>query len=163
KVTSSTIGQRIGSTTRQTDDAIGTQTSQRENFTIDLAGDLGRYSAECVVAVGMLTIKSAIGTRTIDAGASAGLPEENNASGVQARDPAARSQEEAVSKGTEVAFGKRRPRGRPFQCMKMLSERRKSGSGRQQLPVLGQNDCIDGVNGAIRRDEIRLRDAGPID
>jgi hypothetical protein len=50
--------------------------SQRENFTIDLAGDLGRYSAECVVAVGMLTIKSAIGTRTIDAGASAGLPEE---------------------------------------------------------------------------------------
>ena len=45
----------------------------------------------------------------------------------------------------------------------MLSERRSSGSGRQQLPVLGQNDCIDGVNGAIRRDEIRLRDAGPID
>jgi hypothetical protein len=57
---------------------------------------------------------------------------------------------------------KTRPRERGLQCTKVLSSRRSSGSGRQQMPVLGQNDFIDGVNDAVLRDEIRLLDAGPV-
>jgi hypothetical protein len=48
--------------------------SQREGFTIDLPGEFGHYKADCVVANRMLTIESSIGTRTIDAGASADVP-----------------------------------------------------------------------------------------
>jgi len=57
---------------------------------------------------------------------------------------------------------KERPRKRGLRCTKVLSARRSSGSGRQQMPVLGQNDFIDGVNDAVRRDKIRLFDAGPV-
>src|SRR5437764_5837561 len=50
-----------------------------------------------------------------------------------------------------------------FQCTKVLRARQSSGRGGQQLPVLGQNDCIDGVNDAVRRNDVRLGDTGSID
>jgi hypothetical protein len=49
-----------------------------------------------------------------------------------------------------------------FQRTKVLSESRSSRSGREQLPVLRQNYLIDCMNDAVRRDEIRLRDADSI-
>jgi hypothetical protein len=55
------------------------------------------------------------------------------------------------------------PASGAFQCTKVLCERQLSGRGGQQLPVLGQNDCIDGVNDTVRRNDVRLGDTGPID
>ncbi len=55
------------------------------------------------------------------------------------------------------------PANGAFQCTKVLRARQSSGRGGQQLPVLGQNDCIDGVNDAVRRNDVRLGDTGPID
>ena len=56
------------------------------------------------------------------------------------------------------------PLNRAFQhSSEVLCERRSSGSGRQQLPVLGQNDRIDGMYDAIRRNDIGLGDPSPID
>ena len=55
------------------------------------------------------------------------------------------------------------PANGAFQCTKVLRERQSSGRGGQQLPVLGQNDCIDSVNDAVRRNDVRLGDAGSID
>jgi hypothetical protein len=54
------------------------------------------------------------------------------------------------------------PSIRAFQRTKVLSERRSSRSGREQLPVLRQNYLIDCMNDAVRRDEIRPRDADSI-
>jgi hypothetical protein len=50
----------------------------------------------------------------------------------------------------------------PSSAQKVLSERRSSRSGREQLPVLRQNYLIDCMNDAVRRDEIGLRDADSI-
>ena len=54
------------------------------------------------------------------------------------------------------------PSSGAFQHTKVLSERRSSRSGREQLPILRQNYLIDCMNDAVRRDEIRLRDADSI-
>jgi hypothetical protein len=44
------------------------------SFRVDLLRKLSSYSADCAVANGKLTIKTAIGTRTLDAGALADVP-----------------------------------------------------------------------------------------
>ena len=46
-----------------------------EHSTIDPPGNLDRHSSMCAVANGKLTITSKIGIKTIDAGASADVPE----------------------------------------------------------------------------------------
>jgi hypothetical protein len=48
--------------------------SQGKSFRVDLPGEQGSYSADCVVSNGKLTIRSKVGTKTIDAGASADVP-----------------------------------------------------------------------------------------
>jgi hypothetical protein len=55
------------------------------------------------------------------------------------------------------------PANGAFQRTKVRRDRQSSGRGGQQLPVLGQNDCIDRVNNAVRRNDVRLGDMGPID
>jgi hypothetical protein len=63
----------------------------------------------------------------------------------------------------EISLDKRKaPRSGPSSAQKVLSERRSSRGGREQLPVLRQNYLIDCMNDAVRRDEIRLRDADSI-
>jgi len=65
---------------------------------------------------------------------------------------------------TEQGLFKREgPANGAFQCTIVLRARQSSGRGGQQLPVLGQNDCIDAVNDAVRRNDVRLGDTGPID
>src|ERR1700683_1894823 len=58
---------------------------------------------------------------------------------------------------------KERPCSRAFQRTQMLSEGRSLSGGRQQLPVLRHDDCIDGMEDAIRRSDIGLLDVRPID
>jgi hypothetical protein len=66
------------------------------------------------------------------------------------------------SRAARSRLGKEGPGGGALQCTKALGGRQSSGGDRQQVPVLGQNDRIDGVNDAIRGDEI-LRDVGSVD
>jgi len=64
------------------------------------------------------------------------------------------------------ALGRRQekaPRTGPSKCTQVLCKTRLSGCDRQQLPVLGQNDRVDGVHDAVRRSDIPLDDARSID
>jgi hypothetical protein len=82
-----------------------------------------------------------------------------------AEKPAFRVEHATLKAAAPKASGliwKERPRERGLQCTKMLGARRSSGSGRQQMPVLRQNDFIDGVNDSVCRDKIRLFDAGAV-
>jgi len=61
------------------------------------------------------------------------------------------------------AHQRKGPACRAFQRTQMLSEGRSSSGGRQQLPVLRHDDCINGMEDAIRRSDIGLLDVRPID
>jgi hypothetical protein len=58
---------------------------------------------------------------------------------------------------------KKAPRTGPSKCTEVLCGRQSSGRGRQQLPVLRQNDRINGVNDAVHSYDVRLGDTGSID
>jgi hypothetical protein len=60
-------------------------------------------------------------------------------------------------------YKEKAPRTGPSNAHKCFAKRRSSGRGRQQLPVLGQNDRVDRVHDAVGRNDIRLRDASPVD
>ncbi len=58
---------------------------------------------------------------------------------------------------------KKGPVNGAFLGSTLPGQRRLSGCGRQQLPVLGQDDRIDGVNNTIRSGDVRLHYTGSID
>jgi hypothetical protein len=69
---------------------------------------------------------------------------------------------EAISRCSTVVSQRKGPASGAFQCATVFRDRQTSGSDRQQLPVLRQNNRIDGVNDSIRCYDVRLCDAGPI-
>jgi hypothetical protein len=61
------------------------------------------------------------------------------------------------------AHQRKGPACRAFQRTQILSDGRSSSGDRQQLPVLRHDDCIDGMEDAIRRSDIGLLDVRTID
>jgi hypothetical protein len=57
---------------------------------------------------------------------------------------------------------KKAPRAGPSSCT-IVQREPISSSGCRQLPILRQHHRIDGVNDSVRRDQIRLQDAGCVD
>ena len=68
----------------------------------------------------------------------------------------------ALATGSRSPWKKEGPSSGAFQSTRVLSEWQSSRSGREQLPVFRQNYLIDGMNDAVGRDEIGLRDEGSI-
>jgi hypothetical protein len=72
--------------------------------------------------------------------------------------------ESSISSGRHHESHKREgPANGAFQHTSALRRRRSSGCGREQLPVLGQSDRVDGVHDAIRRNDIGLGDPSLVD